>query len=375
MFSRTDTTGTHIFSVEPDGSELTQLTFGPAVDVEPVWNVDASAITFTRKTGSGADTWIMAADGSDPHVFLTNARSLVWSYFGDVVFVRSRNGNLDIWTAGADGSDRARLTTHPARDVQPVWTWDGRLAFVSDRSGRDRIYAIDLDGTDLVRLTSGPGEQRHPTSWELGLVFEQNDGMDRDIVRMATLGGSVDVEVGGAADDRDPDVAIDGELIFRRVRGDGSSALVHRWIGVTGSSTVFSFSEGIDRTPAWAPAFAWILAQDDQAKGNLLEAAATAQAIRDETGSFDDAWVLEMFSANPTMDYVAESVDSTEPEEISILPDGGSWSAAVLSQSGACFYIRLDDTVGTTYGMDFTASGASKCSGMDAADGASQNGW
>ncbi len=176
-FSRTNGTGTHIFSIEPDGTELTQLTSGPDVDSKPAWNVDASAITFTRRSASTTDVWIMNPDGSDPHVFLPNASSLVWSPSGEgVAFVRIRNGNHDIWTAGADGTHRIRLTTDGARDVQPVWPLEGRLWFVSDRSGRDRIYSMKSDGTGLVRLTSGPGEQRQPSGNGVELVYEQDDG-------------------------------------------------------------------------------------------------------------------------------------------------------------------------------------------------------
>ncbi|HET6792709.1 MAG TPA: hypothetical protein VFI35_14175 [Actinomycetota bacterium] len=369
-FSRTNGTGTHIFSIEPDGTELTQLASGPGVDSKPAWNVDASAITFTRRSASTTDVWIMNPDGSDPHVFLPNASSLVWSPSGEgVAFVRIRNGNHDIWTAGADGTHRIRLTTDGARDVQPVWPLEGRLWFVSDRSGRDRIYSMKSDGTGLVRLTSGPREQRQPSGNGVELVYEQDDGNDGDIVRLWTPTRSVTVKRGGPADDRDPDLAFDGELVFRRRLADGSSRLIHRWIGGSGPGTVLSDGSALDRSPAWAPASAWERAQDDQAKGNLLEAAATAQEIRDDTGSFD-AGVMEMYSANPTLNYVTEIGDSDQPELISILPDGTSWSAAALSDSGTCYYIRLDDIVGTTSGMDFSASAATNCSGADAATGA-----
>jgi Tol biopolymer transport system component len=377
LFSRTDGTGTHIFSVEPDGTGLTQLTSGPDADVDAAWNVDASAITFTRRTATAADTWIMEPDGADPHLFLPNARSLVWSPSGEAVaFVRVRKGNHDLWTAAADGSNRRRLTTHTARDVQPVWWFEDRLTFVSDRSGRDRIYGIETDGTGVERLTSAHGEQRHPSWFGDELVYEQDDGKDRDIVRLRVTTGSLQVELGGQADDRDPDVAMDGELVFRRTHADGSSSLIHRWIGGEGPGTVLSGTEGVaDRAPAWAPASAWLRAQDDQAKGNLLEAAATAQGIRDETGSFDDADVDGMHAVDPTLTYVNEPADSVRPEEISIDPDGTRWSAAALSDSGACFYIRLDDIEGLTYGMDFTASASTLCSGDEAAGSAIQQGW
>jgi hypothetical protein len=368
LFSRTAGNGSHILSVEPDGTGLTQLTSGPAVDVDPAWTADASAITFTRRTAAGADTWIMDPDGSDPRLFLPNARSLIWSPFGDAVaFVRSRRGNVDIWTAAADGSERRRITTHAARDVQPVWWWTDRLTFVSDRTGRDRIYEVDTDGTGLARLTSGPGEQRHPSRYGDELIYEQDDGTDRDIVRLFVPSGSVTVEVGGRGDDRDPDVALDGELVFSRRHADGSSTLIHRWLDVSGPGTALTDGGTVDRSPAWAPVLAWTLAQDDRAKGNLLEAAATAQAIRDDTGSFNDADAMDMAAANPSLTYVSSTVDSTHPEEISVWADGTRWSGAVLSDSGTCFYIRLDDAVGTTYGLESGATGPSLCSGTEAA--------
>jgi hypothetical protein len=378
VFSRTDGARGDIYAVKPDGSELAQLTSGPDADGDPAWTADGSAITFTRRGPGFADTWIVDPDGSDAQPFLANARSLVWSPYGDAVaFVRARHGNLDVWTAAADGSDRDRLTTHGARDVQPAWTPDGRLSFVSDRTGRDRIYVMDGDGSGLDRLTFGPGEQRQPSWYSVDeVVYEQDDGNDRDIARLWIPTASVIDEVGGSADDREPDVAMDGELVFQRRQTDGSSTLIHRWIDAGGPGTPLSDPGDVvaDRSPAWPPFLAWILAYDDQAKGNLLEAAATAQEIRDTTGSFDDADVVAMHSADPTLDYVDEVTHSKGPEEISIEPDGTAWSAAALSGSGGCYYIRLDDAIGTTYGLEFGAAAASMCSGTDAA-GATGAAW
>jgi hypothetical protein len=82
--------------------------------------------------------------------------------------------------------------------------------------------------------------------------------------------------------------------------------------------------------------------------------------------------VVAMKSADPSLDFVVASVDSTEPAVISIDPDGTTWAAAALSNSGRCFWIRLDDTAGTTYGTD--SSGVA-CSGSDASAGATDPGW
>src|SRR5205085_1804477 len=54
-FSRTDATGTHIYKVWYDGTQLTQLTDRKAADSQPAFSPDGTRILFTRTTGPTSD--------------------------------------------------------------------------------------------------------------------------------------------------------------------------------------------------------------------------------------------------------------------------------------------------------------------------------
>src|SRR5437868_3865457 len=122
-FSRTDVSGTHIYKVWYDGSQLTQLTDRKAQDSQPAFSPDGNTILFTRTIATGSSIWLMDADGSDQVKLIANASDAVWNRTGDrIAFVRPGRRGSHIWTADAtNGLDRTRLTSGPEDDTQPVW--------------------------------------------------------------------------------------------------------------------------------------------------------------------------------------------------------------------------------------------------------------
>jgi type IV pilus assembly protein PilA len=107
---------------------------------------------------------------------------------------------------------------------------------------------------------------------------------------------------------------------------------------------------------------------------NALVAAKTAYTDVSDYSTADTAAELDLIE--PSLDYVL--VDSTAPTEISIDVSGANdeiWSAAALSESGVCFWIKDNATgPGTTYGLDDTATASTTCAGTDAA-GAALTKW
>lgn len=89
---------------------------------------------------------------------------------GKIAYASNADGNYEIYGINDDGTHLVRLTTHAARDENPVWSPDGeRIAFASDRDGMQATFVMNADGTDLHRLdatTSFGGVSNFvPTDW------------------------------------------------------------------------------------------------------------------------------------------------------------------------------------------------------------------
>jgi Tol biopolymer transport system component len=89
-----------IFTMEPDGSHIEQLTDNGADDSWPSFSPDGTQITF----------------------------------------LSPRDGNTEIYTMNADGSNQARLTHNATEESYPAFFPDGeRIAFATDRDGNTEI--------------------------------------------------------------------------------------------------------------------------------------------------------------------------------------------------------------------------------------------
>lgn len=158
-----------IYSALPDGSDITQLTFGRLSERDPAWSPDRRSLAFT----CGATE--IAFEGGDICVlrFTPRGRSNLtrtdeaeempsWSPDGEqIVFARrmvdeeiGTDPNFEIFVMDGEGAEASRLTTSPALDTAPRWSPDGeRILFLSNRSGSPSLWSMATDGSDLVDLT------------------------------------------------------------------------------------------------------------------------------------------------------------------------------------------------------------------------------
>lgn len=153
-------TGTgQIYTMNSDGSDLTQLTFTSADEGDPEWSADGTKIVFDSTRDGIHEIYMMNADGTGQTRLTTNSDIDIvptWSPDGaKIAFTSRRDGNEEIYVMNADGTGQTNLTNHPAGDANPAWSPDGtQIAFESHRNGLPQIFVMNADGTNVTQLTT-----------------------------------------------------------------------------------------------------------------------------------------------------------------------------------------------------------------------------
>lgn len=153
-------TGPQIYSIEPDGSDLRQLTHVDGEATSPDWSPDGQRIAFELDDATHAGIAIMNADGSDLHdltptgfqnqpAFTPDGHHLVYEC-GDCP------GGDGVFLMRDDGSDAPglRLSTNPFADEgdsNPEVSPDGlTVTFVRHQVDGElqALFAVDIDGSN-----------------------------------------------------------------------------------------------------------------------------------------------------------------------------------------------------------------------------------
>ncbi len=221
-------TNSDIFSMNPNGTNQTNLTNNPAFDSQPNWSPDGSKIVFI----------------SD----------------------RSSFGSTEIYTMNANGSNPARLTTNSVNDETPAWSPDGaKIAFA--RSGQ--LFVMNADGTNVIQVTASasPGIKLHP-SWSpdgTQLVFSRNMGFGN--VGIAVISSDCNdctagirlLNNGLPTDNFEPVWAIDGTIAFSNDQIDFAdhsqphTYLLDEYEVSVPPRQLVSFDDPYFFSPAWSP--------------------------------------------------------------------------------------------------------------------------
>ena len=180
-----------IFTADPDGSNLSQLTETWGYDAEATFSPVEDRIVFTSMRDGDLEIYTMRGDGSEVRrlthkvgydggpFFSPDGKKIVYragypKTEGEVAEYRRllaqgliRPSALEIYVMDADGSHQTQITDNGAANFAPYFHPSGdKILFSSnmgDPTGREfDIYMVNVDGTGLEQITYTGGFDGFP---------------------------------------------------------------------------------------------------------------------------------------------------------------------------------------------------------------------
>lgn len=163
-----------IYTINPDGSSLVNLTHDPGWDVSPAWSPDGTRIAFFGLRDRYRELYVMDSAGGSAHQ-LTDAREVnngnfwrapLWSPDGEALAYQTVvGGSPQMHVTAADGTGGYRLTDEPALDGLPLWLSGGRGVIYVSALGSGSALFLD-DGFGVRPLTPANVVSKAPTRWD-----------------------------------------------------------------------------------------------------------------------------------------------------------------------------------------------------------------
>jgi Tol biopolymer transport system component len=257
-----------IFTMNPDGTGLVQLTNNTAFDFDPDWSADGQRIAFESDRDLFSDIFVMNADGTEQTNVTNNAafdRAAAFSPDGERIAFDSNlstgvdnpTGDLEIFTVNLDGTGLTQLTNNTARELHPDYAPNGKkIAFVSDRDFRPGVYTMNADGTEQIKRSRGAAVVFQFPSWSPGgkrIAFASDQGGPLDIHRMRADGSrQTRLTDNGAAVDSVPVFSPGGKKMAFQTNRDGNFEIYKMRADGKGQTNLTNDPAG-DFTPDWQP--------------------------------------------------------------------------------------------------------------------------
>jgi Tol biopolymer transport system component len=213
-----------VFTMQPDGGGVRDVTGDPQPDFFPSWSPDGSRIVYVSlhvATSPLSQLFVVHAAGGREtqltHLTAGGPGNPSWSPDGsEIAFHVSYGGALDdeVFTIHADGSHLVQLTDNAANDSDAVWAPDGgRLAFVRDA----RVETMQPDGTG-VRPVTPAGLLAFDPSWSpdgsrIAFIGRDATSTQYDLFTIATDGSDLRLLRDTPRDELEPSWSPNGRRI------------------------------------------------------------------------------------------------------------------------------------------------------------------
>jgi Tol biopolymer transport system component len=247
-----DTTG--IYTINPDGTGLQQLTHGWGVFAS--YNADGSQIAYARAPG----IHVMNADGGSDQTVLSQANTFGLSWSPDsskFMWMANVDTRSVISVENADGSNSHQLLSDDLGSrYYPTWSPDGnRIAFWNDASRY--VGIVDADGSNERQVTvaaaaAGPNfVSFSPDGTKL--AYTQHvylAGGSPSVVHIVNVDGTHDHAVGDTTGNSgNPVWSPDGRwLAFLR---SGSRAVTGLWVSRSDGTNAHRLTDRSELLPVW----------------------------------------------------------------------------------------------------------------------------
>lgn len=170
---KVNNTKPNIYTVNTDGSDLTQITDGEnTYDYPPIWSSDRKKLIFKRREGESNDIYIMNTDGSELRN-ITNTPNIreggpsLTSDGSKIRYSVNEDGMYKLYTSNLDGSDKKLIFQMQTDDILSFsWSPDRtKILYSQIFYGHDDdipldevdwgtdIYVMNADGSNPVQLT------------------------------------------------------------------------------------------------------------------------------------------------------------------------------------------------------------------------------
>ncbi|MGJ3238111.1 MAG: hypothetical protein ACFE0Q_05340 [Anaerolineae bacterium] len=264
VFASHDGNDFELFSVNPDGSDLRQLTDNSFDDWGATWSPDRMQIAFRSGKDGQSSLYVMDADGQNVRRLSPTQMTVgdpfyqgtvSWSPDGaSVVFDAYFTNNWDIWTVGVQNGLLTRMTNDNSDNVHPDWSPDGRqIAFNRYINGVLEIFVMDTDGQNIRQLTQGQTVMSMYPRWSpdsTQIIYFTNDGEQADIHMMSRDGHHLRQLTTHAAVDRVATFSPDGQSIVFRSERDGDSDIYTMNLR-SGTIQPVTTNHSMDMSPDW----------------------------------------------------------------------------------------------------------------------------
>lgn len=249
--AKTSIANYEIYTMNIDGTGLTNLTNSDASETYPVYSPDGKKIAYCSDANGKSELYLMNEDGSNQHRMTDQVKdcgnppwsSPVWSPDGKWIAISTTiggtfpAGKMDIFVIRSDESHMYNLTNDPSNDLGYSWSPDSKkIAFASDREGNLDIYVVGVDGKELTRLTDDKNSDGQPVWSPDGkqLAFKSNRLGAMEIFVMDADGANqVQVTEDGAINSN-PTWGPDGKALYYASNTDGNIEIYR--IGLDGKN-------------------------------------------------------------------------------------------------------------------------------------------